>query len=67
MADETYTVAKQSDGTFSVVIGRNGKNRTVPGFGSEHEAEAWIVQMQRARRSAEPWTKAEPRSKTGTQ
>jgi hypothetical protein len=39
----------------------DGRKQTVPGFHSEHEADAWIVQAKRMIRDAGPWTPLAPR------
>jgi len=41
-------VVQQGDGTFTVHLkAPAGRLRLVPGFASEHEADAWTVQMAR--------------------
>jgi hypothetical protein len=48
MAIATFQVSPQGDGSFNVAMTTpGGELRTIPGFGSEHEATAWIVQTQR--------------------
>ena len=48
MATATFQISPQSDGSFNVVMTTaGGQLRTITGFGSEHEAAAWIVQTQR--------------------
>ena len=39
----------------------DGRRKLIEGFGSEHEASAWIVQAQRMIRAAGPWTPLAPR------
>ncbi len=57
MEKTTYRVVSRRGGaSFDVEIaGPTGKPRTVPGFGSEHEANAWIIQAQRLVHAASPW------------
>jgi hypothetical protein len=56
MAKTTYRVVSRRNAGFDVEIaGPTGKPRTVPGFGSEHEANAWIIQAQRMVHAAHPW------------
>jgi hypothetical protein len=55
MPDNIYRVLLQQDGLFAVEITLpNGKQRLIPDFRDESEAEAWIIQIRRARRSADP-------------
>jgi hypothetical protein len=59
-------VSKRGSSSFDVEIaGPNGKSRTVPGFGSEHEANAWIIQAKRLVHAASPWEPV-PSRKSGT-
>lgn len=39
----------------------DGRLKTIEGFGSEHEANAWIIQAQRLIRATGPWTPLAPR------
>jgi hypothetical protein len=59
----TYRVVSRGEGGgFDVEIeGPGGKHRTVPGFDSEHEATAWIVQAQRLLQAAAPGLAGAPR------
>jgi hypothetical protein len=55
MAIATFPVSPQGDGSFNVAMTTpGGELRTIPGFGSEHEATAWIVQTQRLLQQADP-------------
>jgi hypothetical protein len=48
MATATFQVSPQGDGSFNgEMTTAGGQSRTIPGFSSEHEAAAWIVQTQR--------------------
>ncbi len=47
------------------IAGPDGKARTVPGFSSEHEANAWIIQAKRLVHAASPWEPV-PSRKSGT-
>jgi hypothetical protein len=59
-------VSRRGTPGFDVEIaGPAGKARTVPGFGSEHEADAWIIQAQRLVHAASPWEPV-PSRKSGT-
>lgn len=62
MTDISYRVVPGGKGGFDVEMERpDGRKRTVPGFLSEHEAEAWIVQAKRLIRDSSPWTPLAPR------
>jgi hypothetical protein len=62
MVDSSYRVVPRADSGFDVEMGRpDGRTKTVPGFRSEHEANAWIVQAKRMIRDAGPWTRLAPR------
>jgi hypothetical protein len=66
MVDTSYRVIPAADGSFDVEMSKpNGHTKTAPGFGSEHEAEAWIVQAKRMKRDAAPWTPLVPRKPGG--
>jgi hypothetical protein len=55
MAIATFQISPQSDGSFNVeMTTTGGLPRTIPGLGSEHEANAWIVQTQRLLQQADP-------------
>jgi hypothetical protein len=44
----TFQLSPQGDGSFNVAMTKpGGQLRTIPGFGSEHEASAWIIQTER--------------------
>jgi hypothetical protein len=48
MAIATFQVSLQGDGSLNVeMTTAGGQSRTIPGFNSEREAAAWIVQTQR--------------------
>lgn len=65
MADNSYRVVSRGKGMFNVEMSKLGGHRkTVPGFRSEHEAIAWIVQAKRMIREAGPWTPLVPRKPT---
>jgi hypothetical protein len=62
MTDASYRVIPRGKSGFDVEIDRpDGRKQTVPGFQSEHEADAWIVQAKRMIREASPWTPLAPR------
>lgn len=64
MTEATYQVVRRSGNSFDVEMGKpNGDRAMVPGFGSEHEATAWIVQAQRMVRAAGPWKPLAPRDR----
>jgi hypothetical protein len=62
MTDISYRVVPRGKSGFDVEMDKpDGRKRTVPGFRSEHEAVAWIVQAKRMIRDAGPWTPLAPR------
>jgi len=62
MTDISYRVVPRGKSGFDVEMDKpDGRKQTVPGFRSEHEAEAWIVQAKRMIRDAGPWTPLAPR------
>ena len=62
MVESSYRVVPRGDSGFDVEMDRpDGRSKTVPGFRSEHEANAWIVQAKRMIRDAGPWTRLAPR------
>jgi len=62
MTDISYRVVPRGKSGFDVEMDKSdGRKRTVPGFRSEHEADAWIVQAKRMIRDAGPWTPLAPR------
>jgi hypothetical protein len=62
MADTSYRVVPRGNSEFDVEMDRSdGRKKTIPGFRSEHEANAWIVQAKRLIRDAGPWTPLAPR------
>ena len=62
MAETSYRVGPGKDSGYDVEMEKSGGRRTViPGFRSEHEANAWIVQAKRLIRDAGPWTPLAPR------
>ena len=62
MANTSYRVISRGKGVFDVEMSKPGsRQKTVPGFRSEHEANAWIVQATRMIREAAPWTPLAPR------
>jgi len=67
MVDTTYLVVPGAAGNFDVRMAKpNGHSKTATGFGSEHEAIAWIVQAKRMKRDAAPWTPLVPRKAGAT-
>jgi len=66
MVDTSYSVVPGTQGGFDVKMAKpNGRQRIAPGFGSEHEANAWIVQAKRMKREAAPWAPLAPRKPDG--
>ena len=62
MADNSYNVVPRGKSGFDVQMARpDGRQKTVTGFASEHEANAWIIQAKRMIRDAGPWTPLAPR------
>ena len=58
----TFRTSSCRDGSFSVeMTTAGGQLRTIPGFRSEHEAAAWIVQAERLLQQADPRFRALPR------
>ncbi len=67
MVDTLYRVVPAATGDFDVqMVKPNGQIKTATGFGSEHEANAWIVQAKRMKRDAAPWTPLVPRKPGAT-
>ena len=65
MTDISYRVVPRGKSGFDVEMEKpDGRKQTVPGFRSEHEADAWIVQAKRMIREAAPWTPLAPRKPT---
>jgi hypothetical protein len=65
MTDISYRVVPRGKSGFDVEMDKpDGRKQTVPGFRSEHEADAWIVQAKRMIRDAGPWTPLAPRKPT---
>ena len=66
MTEIVYRVVPRGKAGFDVEMERpGGRKRTVPGFHSEHEAEAWIVQAKRLIRDASPLAPPLPRKPAG--
>jgi hypothetical protein len=62
MAETSYRVVPRGSSGFDVEMDKaDGRKTTIPGFRSEHEANAWIVQAKRLIRDAGPWTPLAPR------
>jgi hypothetical protein len=62
MVDIIYRVVPRSKRRFDVEMAKpDGHRKMIEGFGSEHEASAWIVQTQRMIRATGPWTPLAPR------
>ena len=62
MVDIIYRVVPRSKRRFDVEMAKpDGHRKMIEGFGSEHEASAWIVQTQRMMRAVGPWTPLAPR------
>jgi hypothetical protein len=55
MPNATFRSSPQRDGSVNVEMTTgSGQLRTIHGFRSEHEAEAWIVQTRRLLQQADP-------------
>ena len=55
MASPRFQVARQPNHSFNVnLTTADGRLKTIPGFGSEHEAAAWIVQTERMLQDTDP-------------
>jgi hypothetical protein len=68
MADTSYRVIPRTKHRFDVEMAKSsGSRKTIEGFGSEHEANAWIVQAERMIRAASPWTPLAPRKPVSAQ
>ena len=62
MTDISYRIVPRGKNGFNVEMDMSdGRKKIVPGFRSEHEADAWIVQAKRMIRDAGPWTPLAPR------
>jgi hypothetical protein len=62
MVETSYRVVARAKHRFDVEMANpNGRRKMIEGFGSEHEANAWIIQTQRMLRAAGPWTPLAPR------
>jgi hypothetical protein len=62
MVEDVYRVIARGKSGFDVEMAKaDGRRKIVPGFRSEHEANAWIVQAKRMIRDASPWTPLAPR------
>jgi hypothetical protein len=65
MTEISYRVVPRGKSGFDVEMEKpGGRKQTVPGFRSEHEADAWIVQAKRMIREAAPWAPPTPRKPT---
>jgi|SRR5271165_634605 len=65
MVDTSFRVIPRRKHRFDVEMAKpSGSRKTIEGFASEHEANAWIVQAQRMIRAANPWTPLAPRKPT---
>lgn len=67
MVDNSYCIIPRGKTGFDVEMALpDGRRKTVPGFASEHEASAWIIQAKRMIRDAGPWTPLAPRKPNTT-
>lgn len=67
MVDNSDRVIPRGKSGFDVEMAMSdGRRKSVTGFASEHEANAWIVQAKRMIRDAGPWTPLAPRKPTAT-
>ncbi len=53
-SNTTYSIIAKQDRTFHVIMDSGGGAKAVTGFGSEHEATAWIEQTKRMRQMSHP-------------
>ncbi|HEY1936202.1 MAG TPA: hypothetical protein VGG99_29700 [Acetobacteraceae bacterium] len=64
MALPLFQVIRQPKGSYSVdMTTPDGRRKTVSGFATEHEATAWVVQMERAMQENDPRFRLPPRDK----
>jgi hypothetical protein len=64
MASPWFQVTRQPNHSFNVnLTTADGHLKTIPGFSSEHEAAAWIVQTERMLKDTDPRFRQPPRSK----
>jgi hypothetical protein len=67
MVDTSYHVTPGAGDGFDVHMTKpGGQVKTATGFGSEHEAQAWIIQTKRMMRDAAPWIPLVPRKRLVT-
>jgi len=56
MATVTFRIVPKKNRTYHVELVRpDGSRRTIPGFRSEHEAQAWGIQAERMISAERPW------------
>jgi len=64
MAIPQFEVVRQTNRSFSVNLTTpDGRRKTMTGFSSEHEAAAWIVQIERMLQEVDPRFRLPPRDK----
>jgi hypothetical protein len=64
MASPLFQVTQQRDHSFNVnLTTADGRIKLIPGFGSKHEAAAWIVQTERLLQGTDPRFHLPPRDK----
>ena len=65
MASPRFQVARQPNHSFNVNLTTvDGRIKIIPGFGSKHEAAAWIVQTQRMLQGTDPRFHLPPRDQS---
>jgi hypothetical protein len=65
MTSPGFQIVQQPDNSFNVQLTTaHGRLKTIPGFSSEHEAAAWIVQTQRMLQGTDPRFHLPPRDKS---
>lgn len=65
MTSPRFQIVQQRDHTFSVnLTTADGRLKTIAGFGSEHEAAAWIVQTERMLQQTDPRFRLPSRDKS---
>jgi hypothetical protein len=64
MASPLFQVARQPNHSFNVKLTTtDGRLKIIAGFGSKHEAAAWIVQTERMLQDTDPRFRLPPRNK----
>jgi hypothetical protein len=65
MTSPRFQIVQQRDHTFNVNLTKeDGRLKTIAGFGSEHEAAAWVVQTERMLQQTDPRFRVPSREKS---